>query len=514
MSKNKGKTTLTKYFIKGLHCASCELIIEKKLKKIEDVLSADVSLSKGTLLVVTKGNDSYAPEAFNEYFEADGYSFSSKPFGNKKSSVSTSCPTDTTCDEPASNKYQPFLIAGLFLMGFYILQKTGLASLISVNSQSALSVFFLFGLLAGVSSCAALVGGIVLSMSKQWMSRYSEDDTLLTKSEPHILFNIGRVAGYAFFGALLGYVGNFFRLSPSFSAMLVIAVSIVMILLGLQMLGVKAANKFQIRLPKSITGAVSDETNFKGKTAPFFMGALTFFLPCGFTVTAQALALASGVPLQGALIMGLFALGTVPGLLAIGLGSVKMFSDKNKSKQFSMVAGMLVLAFSLFNINAQMSVLGLANVGDVIASVGSSNKVLGTTTTGNSDLVPLVGGKQIIKMNASSSGYTPNRFKIRVGVPTKMQITDTGTSGCTNAVISKLWEGQIDLTPGQVSTKEFTPTKAGVYKYSCWMGMVSGVIEVVDGSGSTGSAPNAAPIASGAKGCGCGGGGGSSCGGK
>lgn len=510
MLNNNRDRTVSTFYIRGLHCASCELIIEKRLNKIEGVIKADVSLPEETLKVETEKNYDISVDFLNGFFSGDGYAFSAEPFQKHSKTKNISCVVKE--EDGPNDKFMPFMVAALLLMGFYILQKTGLASLVSVNSQSALPVFFLFGLLAGVSSCAALVGGIVLSMSKQWMSQYCDDDSLTKKAEPHILFNIGRVFGYGIFGAALGYVGNFFSLSPSFSAMLVIGVSAVMVLLGLQMLGVKAVNKFQLRLPKSFTSKVSDEQNFKGKMAPLFMGALTFFLPCGFTVTAQALALASGVPLTGALIMGLFALGTVPGLMAIGLGSVSMFSNKNKSKQFSTVAGLLVLAFSAFNINAQMSVLGLSNIGDIISTV-STTQVLGKSTTkGVTDLVPLVGGKQIIKMSASSNGYSPNRFRIRVKVPTRMEITDTGTSGCTNAIISKLFEGQIDLTPGKTSTKEFTPTKVGVYKFSCWMGMVSGVIEVVDDTGSVGS--DTAPVATGAKGCGCGGGGTGSCGGS
>jgi plastocyanin domain-containing protein len=77
-----------------------------------------------------------------------------------------------------------------------------------------------------------------------------------------------------------------------------------------------------------------------------------------------------------------------------------------------------------------------------------------------------------------------------------------------------LFEGQIDLVDGTTSVKEFTSPKPGVYKFSCWMGMVSGTVEVVDASGSTGTSAGAQPVGSGAKGCGCGGGGGSACGGN
>ena len=102
-------------------------------------------------------------------------------------------------------------------------------------------------------------------------------------------------------------------------------------------------------------------------------------------------------------------------------------------------------------------------------------------------------------MEASASGYSPDSFTVKAGQPVLWEIKDTGTSGCTNAIISDtLFDGQISLTPGTTTTKEFTPTKPGRYRFSCWMGMVTGVIEVVGakttkGSGTTKTtAPKAA----------------------
>ena len=145
--------------------------------------------------------------------------------------------------------------------------------------------------------------------------------------------------------------------------------------------------------------------------------------------------------------------------------------------RFSKVAGILVLFFALFNINNQLNILGYTNFSDIIKPKTSQSSPGGNKRKGSP---PIVDGKQVLKMDASSSGYKPNYFKVRAGIPVRWEITDTGTSGCTNAIISKsLFDGEIDLTPGQTSIKEFTPQNPGKYKFSCWMGMISGIMEVI-----------------------------------
>lgn len=513
MIKQKLSLGTSVFFVHGLHCASCELLIEKRILKEASVEEVNVSLSEGTVTIKHQPDDKITPEYFNEIFKNDGYQFSTYPFKNKETTGNDICLADDTNHDinisPSNNQLTPYLIAGLFVLIYILLQQSGFSSLVSVNSKSSLPIFLMFGILAGFSSCAALVGGLILAISKQWLSLYKNTDSTLKKAEPHILFNIGRVLGYTGLGAMLGLVGNVFKISPAITATMVIAISTVMVLLGLQMIGIKALNNFHIRLPKSFIGKVADESNFQGRLGPMLMGALTFFLPCGFTITAQALALASGNPLQGALIMGLFALGTVPGLFVIGLSSVKLHSNPNSSKQFSLIAGLLVLFFAFININAQLSVLGVSNINDFISA---PSKTQISPATG--DLPPIINGKQVVKIDANSYSYTPNKIRLLANTPTRWEVTSSGISGCTNAIVSRgLFDGQIDLVNGQISVKEFISPKPGVYKFSCWMGMVTGTVEVVDAKGSTGAAINAQPAASGAKGCGCGGGTGSACGG-
>ena len=494
------------YFVKGMHCASCEILIEKRLLKMKGVKSVEASTTRGKAIIEYEGKRPNI-NLLNQIFRNNGYTFYDQPIEIQETNKKTSI----------------FKIGGIALgiiIGFLILNKLGLSALVNVSSRSSLPSFLFLGLLAGLSTCAALVGGIILSMSKQWLALYSDKDTTWQKLQPHLIFNGGRLASYALLGGLLGAIGSQLRLSLSFSSILVIVVSAVMLLLGLQMLGVKALRKFQITTPKFITRRLADETKFQGRWLPFLMGAATFFLPCGFTITAQGMALLSGSLWQGSLIMLFFALGTTLPLMAIGFSSVKFSAKPHLASTFLKVAGVIVLFFALFNVNAQLNVLGAPSLSNLFFGSSTATNNSSAQTVDN-DLPAVVNGKQVIKMEASSYSYKPSYFKVKAGIPVSWEITDTGTSGCTNAIISRsLFDGQIDLTPGQLSVKEFTPEKPGKYKFSCWMGMVSGVIEVVDKGELSNTAATAdlatnsddGVVPSGATGCGCGGGTGSSCG--
>lgn len=175
--------------------------------------------------------------------------------------------------------------------------------------------------------------------------------------------------------------------------------------------------------------------------------------------------------------MSLFALGTAPMLLAIGLSSIGFSKNQRTSVRFMKIAGILVLFFAVFNINSQLNAMGFKSLNNLnIGSVFQTSE----KNSGVYSLPPIVNGKQIVKMDVSVSGYDPSYIKVRAGIPVKWEINDTGTSGCTNALISRdLFSGQIALTPGEMSEKEFTIQNPGKYKFSCWMGMISGVIEAV-----------------------------------
>jgi sulfite exporter TauE/SafE/copper chaperone CopZ/plastocyanin len=482
------------YYVKGMHCASCELLIEKELLKIKNIRSVEASVSKGTVRIVYQGERPKI-QRLNSIFKKYGYTFFEKPIKLEKTNYFTNV----------------LLPAVLVIFLFFALKNSPLASLVNVTSSSSLPTFFFFGLFAGFSTCAALVGGLLLSLAKQWGQIYAGEEKFLTKLQPYLLFNLGRILSFALLGGIIGLVGAKIKFSLGFTAILILLVSLLMVALGLQMLGVKYFQKFQITLPRFITRKIADEKNFQGKFMPILLGAFTFFLPCGFTLTAQSLALISGSFWQGAAIMFFFALGTAVGLLAIGFSSVKFLEKPHLSEKFLKVAGTLVLFFAFYNFNAQLNVLGLPSLSDLKLD-SFAQAIYQKNSFNDKDLPPIVNGKQIIKMKASRYGYEPNYFKVRVGIPVRWEIEDVGTSGCTNAIVAKgLFPDEIPLTPGKVSVKEFTPTRPGKYKFSCWMGMVSGIIEVVEKKGSSGNSDSVLAannqndvIPSGALGCSCG----------
>lgn len=341
------------YFVKGMHCASCEVLIEKKLLRIPGVKAVDASTAGGRAVIEFEG-EKPAVATLNNIFQTDNYTFFESPQVLKEEKSETGGLANPTLIG--------FAIAMVIIVGFLLLDRLGISGLFNISSTSSLASFFGFGILAGLSSCAALVGGMVLSLSKQWNELYSPEDPSAKKLQPHILFNAGRILSYAVLGGVLGLIGSRLAFSFTFTAWLVIGISLLMVLLGCQMLGVTALRRFQIALPKGMTRKIADEKKFEGRYMPFVMGAATFFIPCGLTITAQTVALLSGNAIQGALIMGFFALGTAPMLLLIGFSSVKFFSKPHVSLIFSRVAGFLVLFFALYNIWNQAGLLGLVGI--------------------------------------------------------------------------------------------------------------------------------------------------------
>ncbi|KKS21294.1 MAG: hypothetical protein UU77_C0005G0022 [candidate division WWE3 bacterium GW2011_GWC1_41_7] len=458
VSQGKFKRT---YYIKGMHCSSCETLVEKEVASHKGVCDVRAKVGSGKVEILAEDSKSVPGlDHLNKTFKDAGYTFSANPI------------TQKTLNTKDFAKITVFTI--LFIISFLYIQRSGLFLRMSVNETSSYATFFVFGLAAGFSSCAALVGGLLLSLSKQWNEIYGGNSK--KSFTPFILFNLGRILSFLVFGGLLGVVGSFFRFSQVSTAALAIFISLIMFTLGLQMIGVGWAQKIRLRMPKSLTNYVADETKFKGKYMPFTVGALTFFLPCGFTLMAQTSALASGSFVTSSIMLLAFVLGTLPVLALISFSSVKLLNNSKASARFSLFSGVLVAFFALYTLNSQLNLLGFKSLSDIKIrplSLARSvdKKVLGSKQIAANDI-------QYLQMEAAGFEYYPKKATLKAGVPVVWEFYNSGVYGCGQSVSARgLYPGIVTLKPG-MNTFKFTP-KAGTYKITCSMGMVDPAIITV-----------------------------------
>src|SRR3989344_1722743 len=443
----------------GMHCPSCEILIEKKLNAIDNIRWAKSNHKTGQVCI-TFHDDKPNLDKINQELTMFGYKLSYDEIVDNS--------------DPTTRDYMIALgTVAVFIFLFLLLEKAGIASRVIVDAKSSIPAFFLFGVVAGTSSCAALVGGMLLSAGKTWNKQYSASTDMLSRAYPYVAFNVTRAVSYAIFGGILGIVGASLGLSLYKTAFLLIIISSAMILLGLQMIGIKGIQSVALPIPKSFTRFITRENSFANKFMPAVLGGLTFFLPCGFTLIAQSAALASSSFTQGALIMGAFSLGTLPVLSVISYTSLSLGSSVKFGKRFSIAAGALVVIFALYTINSQLNVLGAPSISSLATQLRAQD------IKPDARLVPIQNGVQIMSMEAGPISYSPSSFVIKSGLKTKWMINDTGTSGCTSTLISNgIFNGLYQLKRG-ANIIEFTAPTPGRYAFSCSMGMVSGTIDVI-----------------------------------
>lgn len=456
------------FYIKGMHCSSCEILIEKKLLKREQVVAADVSISDGSAKVYVERGKFVDLNELNESFSHDGYEFSKKPFPEVKAPLFAYDGNQLHINpDKTKSLIKTAIVFFSFLVVFFVFERMQFGQYVSVDASSSLPAFFLLGLVAGISSCAALIGGVLLSMIKHWNELYLGEENQSARKTPHILFHVGRLIAFFFLGGVLGMLGDVISLNNTFVyASLVLIISFVMFVLALQMLGIKWAQSIKLRLPKFVTRLAADEQAFSGKYMPFITGALTFFLPCGFTLIAQGVALTVGDFFGGAMIMLAFALGTLPMLVGISFTGLTFTKRPHLTAKFSQVAGLIILFFALYNVNGQLNVLGLPSLSDInFAELMESP---------SNEITPIIqDGIQQVDIIAKGFQYIPSgATKLQAGVPTKLLVDNQGIQGCGAFIAARgLFPDFVSLKSG-VNVIDLGSPKPGTYKLTCSMGMV------------------------------------------
>ncbi len=332
------KKTYT-FHVHGLHCKACVLMTESELEDLPNITNAKSSLKNHSVEVTGDFGDK-TPEQIAEELtiplKSHGY-------------------TVAVEKQQYNVKWGDFKIAVPIALGFAVLfvalQKLGIVNLVK-SSNVTYGTAFVIGIIASLSTCMAVVGGLVLSMSATFAK---EGD----KIRPQLMFHGGRIISFFIFGGVIGAIGSAFTLNTSATFILSLIIGIVMFILGLNLLDVfHWTKKFQLSMPKFIAKHAHGVSKFNHTLTPLLAGVATFFLPCGFTQSMQLYTLTTSSFFKGSLTMLAFALGTLPVLALISFSS---FSLKRSSAAglFYKSAGLVVMMFALFNLINSLVVIGV-----------------------------------------------------------------------------------------------------------------------------------------------------------
>lgn len=165
--------------------------------------------------------------------------------------------------------------------------------------------------LVGSFHCIGMCGPLALSLPLK-------EQSLTTRITSAMLYNSGRIFTYGFLGLLLGFLGFGFSMwgiqqwiSIAMGALMIFSVGFPLMFKQTTFI----TGLFD-RLYKALTTAFGRFFGVRTYGSVLIIGLLNGFLPCGLVYIALAGALLVSTPVNGAIYMIIFGLGTLPALLA------------------------------------------------------------------------------------------------------------------------------------------------------------------------------------------------------
>lgn len=190
--------------------------------------------------------------------------------------------------------------------------------------------------------CIGMCGPIALSMglTKQQATNYYLQN---------LTYQFGRIATYAFLGAVLGIIGEGFEMA-GIQQYLTIIVGVLLIIMAVFSFGgkdfaskVPFLSKFLFKVKYNL-GRLLQKADYRSR---FTTGILNGFLPCGMVYMALTASLASGGIAQGALYMAVFGLGTLPFMFAVVLAG-NLMNQSFRLKVLKVVPIVMIILGGLF----------------------------------------------------------------------------------------------------------------------------------------------------------------------
>jgi sulfite exporter TauE/SafE len=205
--------------------------------------------------------------------------------------------------------------------------------------------------LLGSGHCLGMCGGIAGALGA---SARTATASAAGAAWYALVFNLGRVCGYALIGALAGLLGGGLVSMadlPAWSATARGLTGLLMVMIGLQiafrwsLLGFieRSGARFWARLAPLARRLLPARTPFHA----LLLGILWGWLPCGLVYSILIMALLTGNALHSALLMAVFGLGTLPSMTLTGLAGARLQLAVQRPG-LRLVAGLLLVGLGLW----------------------------------------------------------------------------------------------------------------------------------------------------------------------
>ena len=121
--------------------------------------------------------------------------------------------------------------------------------------------------------------------------------------------------------------------------------------------------------------------------------------------------------------------------------------------------------------------LAIFNISNGFNLTGFSPKF--SANSNNTTGVTIENGVQIVRMDQTASGYSPNNFTIKASVPVKWLINSKDSGSCSSSLYSTKLGLRRLLNSGE-NEVDFTVSEIGQFQFSCSMGMYRGYFNVIE----------------------------------
>ena len=210
------------------------------------------------------------------------------------------------------------------------------------------AALFMLGLL-GTGHCIGMCGPLVVALPGQ-----------ARRLSAHLVYHAGRLTTYAFIGAVMGAAGSGMRRLAAvvggdpmlWMSRVQVGIGLVagvfLFAFGLSRMGFLSEPRWlAIAVPQRMPGwrgLTTKAVDQRSNTDLFLMGLILGGLPCGLSYAAFARALADARMLPGAAMTLIFGVGTLPGLLTVGVGAAVFF--RRYRRLSDILAGLIMLGMA------------------------------------------------------------------------------------------------------------------------------------------------------------------------